>query len=238
MTSKHAMILRFLLIWVTLCSGALAQVPSKSVNAVTLSVYAEGSPAAFRGLCYLVGGKPQAVPVSVGKRGAKFRYSGPQELVFFVEEPGTNGAAPRRVERARVTLPEAGTEVLLTLGEKDGRLAMGVIDISLAQFPVGSVMIMNYTAVPLAFKIGKQEGLAQPRRPARFGPFPASNSNIDYLAAVQNDGKWQIVLQNSYTPRENMRFILFLRGGAEPGKPTLYWINDYVAPTAVAPKKL
>ncbi len=175
------------------------------------------------------------MPITLGKRGGKFRYSGAQELVFFVEMPGENGAPPRRIERARVTLPELSSEVLLMLGEKGGRMGMTAIDITPTQFPAGTMMVLNYTPAPVAFKIGATEGVAHPQKPALFGPFPVAGGNLSYMAAIQVEGGWKMITQNSYPIRPNMRFVLLLRPDADPLKPRFTWINDHVAPNEVLP---
>ena len=198
-----------------------------------VSFYAEGSPAAYAGLSFAEAGKVRPVPIQIGKRGASVRYMGPRELSLFVEVTANNTV--KRVEKARVTLPEKAGIVMVLLSEKADQIRASALNLSPEVYPARSFLVLNNCPIPIALRISGKQGLSEPGKPLLLGPFPANVSSAELDGALQLEGKWQRTFSKSYTLSEFGRHILVLSPPKEGLVPDVKVFSDALPPPPKVP---
>ena len=228
--------MRFRIFWVFLCSvltGFAQNPPPRPLGGAVVSFYAEGSPAAYAGLSFAEAGKARPVPLQLGKRGPSIRYMGPRELILFVEVTANNTV--KRVEKARVTLPEKAGIVMVLLSEKADQIRASALNLSPEVYPARSFLVLNNCPIPIALKISGQQGVSEPGKPLLIGPFPANLSSAELDGALQVEGKWQRTFSKSYTLPEFGRHILVLSPPKEGLVPEVKVFSDALPPPPKAP---
>ncbi len=145
-----------------------------------------------------------------------FEETGP--LVLFKEVP--DEGRTRRVTVATLAVPRGLTHavVLLTAGDKTLTTYSGLwIDDSPTARPVGTVLLLNRSQHPLAFKMDETEFTLAPKAMHQL-PVSADVKRIVVKADAEVAGRWEPVIGNPLPVRPGVRVLLLLRDGRpQPG---------------------
>jgi hypothetical protein len=218
------MIFRIVFFFCILSTFGLGQTgPANAIGPVLVTVYAEGSSEGLLGLRYQSAGKSLVLPVTRGGLSGQFKYTGPQEFLIFNEVKTDDKV--KRIERAKVTIPEGASEVLLLMGENNRQVSLLAVDTSSSRFGVGYVLVLNFSGQPLALKIGGSQAMIENKGSAILGPVLSAGEPVECVAAAQLDGNWRKIVTGYYTPIPEYRNIMFLRSGTQSNTPDMIILN-------------
>jgi len=170
-----------------------------------------------------------------------FTPAGTAPLVLFKETVIAGKRA--RVTAATLPVPAGLTHALVILSAADKTLATYSatwIDDSPATRPAGTVLLLNRSRYPLAFKLDAEEFTLAPQGVHQM-PFSQDINRIVVQADAQVGDKWERVFGNPLRVRGGVRVLLLLRDGRpQIGAKTnlVDMLSFYDRPTETRPETL
>ena len=155
--------------------------------------------------------------MSPGQVSGPFQRKVDPTIQIYREQPAADPAKPPvSVLVAKVEVPTAWRNImiLVTAGE-EGEVRLKPIDQSMATIPPGHVCFINLTRVPLAVKLGNENGIAQPqdRVVLTTGITGDQAQMVKLLVAAEIEGEGRVINSASAAIAPNERGLVLLYPG-------------------------
>lgn len=172
---------------------------------------------------------PRKVQIALDSIGASFQYSGPRDLVFYLEIPNPEGDSQPEIA-GRITLPEEGANYLLLFvpePDLDTPYRILPINVSGTNFPRGQIQMFNLSSKELLLSIDGASERLNPRSQQVVSPGDKEEPfRVRFAAWDENQDRWRIIFSR-FQPALNdaRRLCMIVNDPNRPGGVSIRFIR-------------
>ncbi len=172
---------------------------------------------------------PRRVSLGLDAIGASFQYSGPRDVVFYLEMPDPEGESKPEIA-GRISLPTEGSRfLLLFLPDKSLNTPYRILPINASgsNFPRGNIQFFNLSAKELLVSIDGSNDRLTPRSQQVIGPRNKDEAfRIRFAAWDEHQDRWRIIFSR-YQPalQNNRRLCMIVDDQRRPGGVSIRFIR-------------